>query len=73
MKKSVAFAVTLLMSSLLFQATGEAYFLDSPHNGSNGIECNYCHTTYFQSGGDNSIVCLQCHGTATDILPLIPY
>ncbi|NTV14181.1 MAG: hypothetical protein HGA96_09680 [Desulfobulbaceae bacterium] len=48
----------------------QAYYLDTPHNESNGIYCYTCHempywANYTPSGVDDTLrnaVCMQCHG-----------
>ena len=70
-------SVTFVLSSVLLLAVttviSQAYYLDTPHNESNGILCGHCH--YGVDFGDKSdpdpditpanIVCLRCHDAAS--------
>lgn len=75
--KRLALLVSLALLTVVgTTATTQAYYLDTPHNESNGIYCYTCHsmpefTSYTPTGGiDDTMrnaVCLKCHKVgATD-------
>ena len=59
----------VVFSLLILPATASAYYLDTPHNESNGMYCNACHSTPgFYSCTESTVddacmnqVCLSCH------------
>ena len=71
---SLVFGIISAVSFLLPGSSSQAYFLDSPHNESNGIECTDCHNGDEWDISDPNlgtgdidvtlanVVCLRCHG-----------
>lgn len=63
-------ALLLLAMTIGWPGSAGAYYLDSPHNESNGIYCYTCHSlpywwAYNSTGPDDTVrnaVCLRCHG-----------
>ena len=75
--KTLFTAGLLLLLSVVLSGSGWAYYLDPPHNETNGIGCANCHTDDYLdgstliagAGGDIdktgfNAVCLNCHGTS---------
>lgn len=71
MKRLVLLVSLALLTVVGTTATTQAYYLDTPHNESNGIYCATCHnsaefrTSRARTGIDDTrynAVCLQCHG-----------
>lgn len=69
--KRLALLVSLALLTVVgTTATTQAYYLDAPHNESNGIYCYTCHMSpaYALPAGTGTdaarlnMVCLQCHG-----------
>ena len=69
MKRLVLAVSYVLLTVVCGGAVAQAYFLDAPHNESNGIYCYTCHSmSYWRTpptGGvdvtTRNAVCLQCH------------
>jgi hypothetical protein len=76
--KRLALLVSLALLTVVgTTATTQAYYLDTPHNESNGIYCSTCHNSAKFKAGEpvdslidttlRNAVCLQCHvETVTD-------
>jgi YVTN family beta-propeller protein len=68
--KRLALSVLVWLAVVVSTPPARAYFLDTPHNESNGIYCYTCHAMSYwtspPSGGADvtmrNAVCLQCHG-----------
>jgi len=77
MKKLILLVCYLLLGGTGYPDASHAYYLDTPHNESNGIQCHFCHSNPAfgwsdptNGTGDIDVtfpntVCLQCHDEAS--------